>query len=41
MHIPKTINCVIFDMDGVIIDSEEIHKRAYFETFESLGLNVS
>ena len=41
MNIPNPINCVIFDMDGVIIDSEEIHKKAYFETFESLGLNVS
>ncbi|QOD61425.1 HAD family phosphatase [Polaribacter haliotis] len=39
--IPKEIKCVIFDMDGVIIDSEEIHKKAYYETFVSLGLNVS
>lgn len=28
-------------MDGVIIDSEFIHKKAYFETFISLGLDVS
>jgi HAD superfamily hydrolase (TIGR01509 family) len=28
-------------MDGVIIDSEEIHKKAYYDTFDSLGLNVS
>ena len=40
-EISKNIKCVIFDMDGVIIDSEKIHKRAYFETFVSLGLNVS
>jgi len=33
--------CVIFDMDGVIIDSEFLHKKAYYETFESLGLDVS
>jgi beta-phosphoglucomutase-like phosphatase (HAD superfamily) len=39
--IPKNITCVIFDMDGVIIDSEEIHKKAYYETFVSLGLDVS
>ena len=39
--IPKNIQCVIFDMDGVIIDSEEIHKKAYYETFVSLGLEVS
>ena len=41
MKIPKEIKCVIFDMDGVIIDSEEIHKKAYFETFESIGVTVS
>ncbi len=35
------LKAVLFDMDGVIIDSEKIHKRAYFETFVSLGLNVS
>ncbi|GGG99984.1 ABC transporter ATP-binding protein [Polaribacter pacificus] len=28
-------------MDGVIIDSELLHKKAYYETFESLGLDVS
>lgn len=28
-------------MDGVIINSEPLHKKAYFETFEALGLNVS
>lgn len=28
-------------MDGVIIDSELLHKKAYFETFTSLGLEVS
>ena len=28
-------------MDGVIIDSEFIHKKAYFETFVALGLDVS
>jgi len=28
-------------MDGVIIDSEEIHKKAYYETFAAIGVNVS
>lgn len=28
-------------MDGVIIDSEELHKKAYYKTFTSLGLDVS
>ncbi len=37
----NTIKCVIFDMDGVIIDSELLHKKAYYETFISLGLDVS
>ena len=41
MNLPKDIKCVIFDMDGVIIDSEEIHKKAYYETFESIGVTVS
>ena len=37
----NNIECVIFDMDGVIIDSELLHKKAYYETFISLGLDVS
>ena len=41
MKFPKKIQCVIFDMDGVIIDSEEIHKKAYYETFKNLGVEVS
>jgi len=41
MNFPKKLQCVIFDMDGVIIDSEEIHKKAYYETFNSLGVDVS
>jgi beta-phosphoglucomutase len=41
MKLPKVIKCVIFDMDGVIIDSEEIHKKAYYETFVSIDVAVS
>ena len=41
MKFPEKLKCVIFDMDGVIIDSEEIHKKAYYETFDSLGVDVS
>ena len=41
MKFPKKLQCVIFDMDGVIINSEEIHKKAYYETFNSLGVDVS
>lgn len=41
MEFPKKLDCIIFDMDGVIINSEEIHKKAYYETFESLGIDVA
>ena len=41
MNFPKDVKCVIFDMDGLIIDSEEIHKKAYYETFVSIGVDVS
>jgi len=41
MNLPKDLKCIIFDMDGVIIDSEEIHKKAYYETFVSIGVKVS
>jgi HAD superfamily hydrolase (TIGR01509 family) len=41
IKIPKNIKCVIFDMDGVIIDSEELHKKAYYETFNALNVEVS
>ena len=35
------LKCVIFDMDGVIIDSEPLHKKAYHETFKFVGVDVS
>ena len=35
------IKTVIFDMDGVIIDSEPVHKYAYYKHFEELGIEVS
>ena len=41
MNLPNQLQCIIFDMDGVIIDSEEIHKKAYYETFISIGVDVS
>jgi len=41
MKILAQVTCVIFDMDGVIIDSEELHKRAYYETFKSVGVDVT
>lgn len=41
MKFPTTLECVIFDMDGVIIDSEEIHKKAYYETFNAVDITVT
>ena len=35
------INTVIFDMDGVIIDSEPIHQKLEREFFIQLGLDLS
>lgn len=32
---------VIFDMDGVIVDTEPVHHYAYFEHFKELGIEVS
>lgn len=37
----ETIRCVIFDMDGVIVNTEPLHKKAYYSTFEELNLLVS
>jgi mannitol-1-/sugar-/sorbitol-6-/2-deoxyglucose-6-phosphatase len=36
----KQFKAIIFDMDGVIIDSEPLWKRAEFEIFSSLGVQV-
>lgn len=35
------IKTVIFDMDGVIVDTEPVHKYAYFKHFEELGIEVT
>jgi beta-phosphoglucomutase len=35
------IRTVIFDMDGVIIDTEPIHHQAFFTQFAELGIHVS
>lgn len=35
------IQTVIFDMDGVIVDTEPVHKYAYYKHFEELGIAVS
>jgi len=35
------IRTVIFDMDGVIIDTEPVHHHAFFTQFGELGLTIS
>ena len=33
----QNVRAVIFDMDGVIVDSEPLHERAFREVFHALG----
>ena len=33
----KRLQAVIFDMDGVIVDSEPLHERAFRDVFQKLG----
>jgi HAD superfamily hydrolase (TIGR01509 family) len=35
------LKAVLFDMDGVIIDSEPLHKKAYQAMFNQIGIKVS
>lgn len=35
------LKAVLFDMDGVIVDTEPLHRKAYFKTFEDLNISVS
>lgn len=35
------IQTVIFDMDGVIVDTEPVHRYAYYQIFEELNIDVS
>ncbi len=35
------LKAVLFDMDGVIVDTEPLHRKAYFKTFNELGIDVS
>ncbi|WP_339889088.1 HAD-IA family hydrolase [uncultured Flavobacterium sp.] len=35
------VQTVIFDMDGVIVDTEPVHQYAYFQHFQQLNIEVS
>ncbi|WP_418262598.1 HAD family hydrolase [Flavobacterium faecale] len=35
------IQTIIFDMDGVIVDTEPVHRYAYFQHYKELGIDVS
>lgn len=35
------LKAVLFDMDGVIVDTEPLHRKAYFQTFKDLKIKVS
>lgn len=35
------IKAILFDMDGVIVDTEPLHRKAYFKMFEEMNIEVS
>jgi len=35
------LKAVLFDMDGVIVDTEPLHRKAYFKMFSEMNINVS
>ncbi|MAM27641.1 MAG: ABC transporter ATP-binding protein [Flavobacteriaceae bacterium] len=35
------LQAVLFDMDGVIVDTEPLHKKAYFSMFNDVNIDVS
>ncbi len=34
------LKAVLFDMDGVIVDTEPLHRKSYFKMFEEVGIKV-
>lgn len=36
-----SLKAVLFDMDGVIVDTEPLHRKAYFKMFNNLEIEVS
>lgn len=35
------LKAVLFDMDGVIVNTEPLHKKAYFKMFDDINIDVS
>ena len=35
------LKAVLFDMDGVIVDTEPLHRKAYFAMFADMNINVT
>ncbi len=35
------LKAVLFDMDGVIVDTEPLHRKAYFNMFDDVKIDVS
>lgn len=35
------LKAVLFDMDGVIVDTEPLHRKAYFKMFKDVNVDVS
>lgn len=35
------LKAVLFDMDGVVVDTEPLHHKAYQKMFKKVGIDVS